>query len=101
MSFASLSSPFTVLQIWPTVRSQRALLREAHWSPVPSVHAPGRPPRRWEDDGHGERRGVADSFSWLRARPDRSEKHALAASWTFSRPAIKQTPVDPEEGCCS
>src|SRR5215207_5392582 len=39
------------------------------WSPVPSVHAPGRPPRLSEDDGHGERRGMADIFSWLRADP--------------------------------
>ena len=37
--------------------------------------------------------------------PDRSENHALAASWTFSRPALTHThthtPGEPEEGCCS
>src|SRR5918993_4189939 len=51
MSFVSFSSPFTLLQIWPTVRSQRALIREAPWSPVHPVHCLGRPPRRSEDDG--------------------------------------------------
>jgi hypothetical protein len=40
MGFASFSSPLTLLQSWPTVRSQKALLREAYWSPVHSVHAP-------------------------------------------------------------
>ena len=31
MSFASFSSALTLLSIWATVRSQRALIREAHW----------------------------------------------------------------------
>src|ERR687898_1877056 len=53
MSFVSFSSPFTLLQTWPTVRSQRALIREAPWSPVHPVHCLGRPPRRSEDDGMG------------------------------------------------
>src|SRR5918994_1203289 len=53
MSFVSFSSPFTLLQIWPTVRSQTALIREAPWSPVHPVHCLGRPPRRSEDDGMG------------------------------------------------
>src|SRR5829696_1313687 len=33
-SFLSFSSPLTLLQTWPTVRSHKALIREAHWSPV-------------------------------------------------------------------
>jgi hypothetical protein len=52
MSFVSFSSPFTLLQTWPTVRSRKALIREAPWSPVHPVGSPGRPPRRSED-GHG------------------------------------------------
>jgi hypothetical protein len=51
MSFASFSSPLTIPQIWPTVRSQRALIREAHWSPVHSFTLPG--------GRHGFRRTMA------------------------------------------
>ena len=39
MSFVSFSSPFTLLQTWPTVRSHKALIREAPWSPVHPVGA--------------------------------------------------------------
>jgi PspC domain-containing protein len=53
-----LSSPSTLLQSWPTVRSQRTLLWEAHRSPVHPLHPPGRPPRRWPGCG-----GLAQYFN--------------------------------------